>query len=377
MAIYHCTIKNGGRSKGQSAIAAAAYRSGEKLNDYEVGSLCDYSKKKGIIHSEISLCENAPTEYTHRETLWNAVHKIEKAKDARLWREIEVALPRELNIEKQKETVREYVQGLTKSGMCADWSIHDKGDGNPHAHIMLTTRPIKANGQWGDKEKKDYARDENGEKIPLIDEKTGLQKIDSRNCKQWKRVYVQVNDWNKTEKIEEWREAWATVCNKRLEAEKKKPIDHRSYARQGKEREPTIHEGTVARAIEARGDIADRCEINRGIKETNHFKGWLKNIARKIFKLNKEKEKKNNDRADIIRKAREQLELGRGVNNADTRVILDRLDATIGKSRADIEADERDRRNRIADEQSRQREQNRIREQEISERSREYEGPSR
>jgi len=287
MAIYHCTIKNGGRSKGQSAIAAAAYRSASRLNDTEVGAICDYSKKKGVVHSEVSLCENAPAEYADRETLWNAVHKIEKAKDARLWREIEVALPREFNIEKQIETVREYVQGFVKSGMCADWNIHDKGDGNPHAHIMLTTRPIKANGQWGEKEKKDYARDENGEKIPIIDEKTGLQKVDSRNCKQWKRVYVQANDWNNTERVEEWREAWATVCNKRLE--EKKTIDHRSYARQGIDQEPTIHEGFAARAIEENYRTSDRVLTNLKINYLNLLKKQIHDLVVKIFKLKTEK----------------------------------------------------------------------------------------
>ena len=267
MAIYHCSVKTGGRSKGQSAVAASAYRSGEKLEDKEIGEVFDYTQKSGVVYSEIALCENAPAEYSNREVLWNEVHKVEKSKDARLWREIEVAIPRELSEIRQIEAVREYVQGFIKVGMCADWSIHNKGDGNPHAHIMLTTRAIKANGEWATKEKKDYARDEHGEKIPIIDQNTGLQKIDGRNCKQWKRVYVQANDWNNRERVEEWREAWAVVCNKYLSADNK--IDHRSYKRQGIDKIPTIHEGYMARKLEAYGEVSERCEINREIKAVN------------------------------------------------------------------------------------------------------------
>ena len=165
MAIYHCSIKVGSRSKGQSAVAAAAYRAGEKLTDHETGLVSDYTKKSGVVYSEIALCENAPAEYADRQTLWSAVHQIEKAKDARLWREIEVALPKEFSRSDQIETVRDFVKRLTDQGMCADWSLHDKGDGNPHAHIMLTTRSIKPDGTWAPKSRKVYDLDENGEKI--------------------------------------------------------------------------------------------------------------------------------------------------------------------------------------------------------------------
>lgn len=117
MAIYHCTIKTGGRAAGQSAVAASAYRSGKKLTDNETGIVSDYTRKKGIVHNEISLCNNAPSEYADREKLWNSVHRIEKASNARLWREIEVALPQELNQAKQIKAVREYVQSLTEKGI--------------------------------------------------------------------------------------------------------------------------------------------------------------------------------------------------------------------------------------------------------------------
>ena len=274
MAIYHCSIKIIGRSGGRSAAASSAYRSGEKLTDEETGLVHDYTRKTGVIYSEVSLCKNAPRKYQNRETLWNAVHKVEKASNSQLAREIEVALPIEFDEELQKEVMREYVQGFVDEGMCADWAIHDKGDGNPHAHILLTTRPIKENGEWGVKEKKGYALDEKGEKIPIIDESTGKQKVDSRNRKQWKRETIQANDWNDQGKAEQWRQAWAQVCNQYLDKEQQ--ITHKSYKRQGIEQEPTIHEGYAARKTEKAGGVSDRCQINREIHERNQLLAVLK-----------------------------------------------------------------------------------------------------
>ena len=291
MAIYHCSIKIGSRARGQSAIAAAAYRSGTMLTDKEVGLVSDYTHKSGIIYSEVALCENAPAEYADRETLWNAVHEVEKAKNAQLWREIEVAIPREFSAAEQIEAVRQYVQGFVAQGMCADWSIHDK-HGNPHAHIMLTTRPIKKNGEWGIKEKKDYARDENGERIPVIDPQTGKQKVDKRNRKQWQRVTVQANNWNDRERVEEWRVAWADVCNQRLKPEQH--IDHRSYERQGKDKIPTIHEGYAARAMKARGTHSDRCDTNQVIIDIwNSIQNDMQALEQQIEAMQRIKEREN------------------------------------------------------------------------------------
>lgn len=267
MAIYHCSMKIIGRSSGKSAVASSAYRSGTKLFDEETGQVHDYTRKSGVIHHEISLCKNAPKKYENREILWNAVHQAEKASNAQLAREIEVALPIEFDDTLQKEAIREYVQIFVEEGMCADWAIHNKGDGNPHAHILLTTRPIKENGEWGVKEKKGYALDEKGERIPLMDENTGKQKVDSRNRKQWKREIIQVNGWNDQGKAEQWREAWANICNQHLSQEQR--IDHRSYVRQGVDREPTIHEGYTARKMEKAGRVSERCQENREIQVSN------------------------------------------------------------------------------------------------------------
>ncbi|MBP3267904.1 MAG: MobA/MobL family protein [Ruminococcus sp.] len=201
MAIYHMSIKIGSKGKGQSAVAAAAYRSGDKLTDKETGLISDYTRKGGVVHSEISLCDNAPLKYADRETLWNAVHAIENKKNSRLWREFEVALPKEFSQDEQIETVRDFVKQLTDSGMCADWSLHDKRDGNPHAHIMATVRSITNEGEWAPKSRLVYDLDENGERI--------FQKLNKQGYKQYKSHKEDYNNWNAKERVEEWRAAWA------------------------------------------------------------------------------------------------------------------------------------------------------------------------
>lgn len=268
MAIYHCSVKIIGRSKGKSVIAAAAYRAGEKLYDRETGLTHDYTRKSGVVHREILLPDHAPKEYLDRQTLWKSVTKVEKKSNAQFAREIEVALPVEFSRELQLAVIREYVRtNFVSEGMCADIAIHDKRNGNPHAHILLTTRPMKADGSWGAKEKKEYARDEDGNRIPLIDKKTGKQKLGKRNEKLWKRITVQANDWNDRGNVEKWRKSWADICNCYLSVEHQ--IDHRSYERQGLPIEPTIHEGFRARQMEQRGKVSDRCEYNRIIKQLN------------------------------------------------------------------------------------------------------------
>ena len=267
MSIYHCSIKNISRSSGRSVVACAAYRSGEELEDVETGITHDYRKKTGIAFAEIFLCKNAPERFQNREELWNEVEKIEKAADARLAREIEVAIPRELSLEEMKNLVAGYAKMLTEEGMCVDAAIHLKV-GNPHAHLMCTTRKIKADGTWDQKEKKVYALDEFGNKIPVIDQETREQKIGARGRRIWKRVTVAANDLNAKENVEKWRKMWSEHCNAYLEPEQQ--IDHRSYERQGKKDViPTIHEGYAAREMEKRGKLAERCEINREIAAAN------------------------------------------------------------------------------------------------------------
>lgn len=275
MAIYHCSIKIIGRSDGKSAVASSAYRSGEKLTDDRTGLIHDFTKKRGVVFTEVSLPAHAPPEYADRNVLWNAVEMVEKKSNAQLAREIEVALPKELSRECQIEIVRRYVQdNFVSAGMCADWALHDKGDGNPHAHIMLTMRGIKPDGTWAQKEKKAYAFDEDGNRIPLIDPATGEQKLRKRNEKLWKRITIDANDWNDHSKAEIWRKSWEDICNEYLSLEQQ--IDHRSYKRQELDLEPSIHEGYRARKMEKAGFVSDRCEYNRIVKKLNELKGkWL------------------------------------------------------------------------------------------------------
>lgn len=258
MAIYHCTCKIISRGQGRSAVGAAAYRSGEKLyNEYD-GIEHDYTKKGGVVYSEIMLCENAPKEYQDRQTLWNAVEQIEKSSKAQLAREYEVALPVELSREEQIKLVRDFAkENFVDIGMCVDFSIHDKEDGNPHAHIMLTTRPIEQDNSWGVKQKKEYILDKNGQK--QYDKKKQTYK-----CKT-----VKTTNWDSKEFLQRSRESWAEKINQELE-KKSLPqrIDHRSLKEQGVDRVPTTHEGG-ARKLEKRGIKTDRGKINREIKTAN------------------------------------------------------------------------------------------------------------
>lgn len=268
MAIYHMSIKNISRAKGKTAIAAAAYRAGTILTDKETGIIHNYAKKSEVTYTEIILPEHAPEEYRNREILWNEVQKVETQDRARLAREWEVAIPNELDLDQAKTLIRNFGESLVKEGMCIDLAIHWK-NGNHHAHIMGTTRPIGKDGKWAPKERKGYKLDAEGNKIPVIDTKTGKQKIGARGRKMWQRETVQANDWNRREKVEEWRKRWADCCNKYLARELQ--IDHRSYERQGVTQLPTVHEGYAARLMEQRGTVSDLCQRNRDIRLYNHI----------------------------------------------------------------------------------------------------------
>ena len=271
MAIYHLCIKIISRGKGKSAVAASAYRSGEKIKNEYDDILHDFTRKGGIAHTEILLPQNAPQEFLDRGTLWNSVEKIEKSKNSQLAREIEVALPKELDREKQINLVREYVkENFIKVGMCADIALHDKNDGNPHCHILLTMRPLNEDTTWGAKSKKEYILDENGEKVKL---KNG----------NYKTRKINTTDWNEQDKAEEWRKAWADITNKYLEENSiQDKVDHRSYQRQGIEQIPTIHLGVSATQMEKKGIATDRGNINREIKHQNMI---LREISRRIKAL--------------------------------------------------------------------------------------------
>ena len=310
MSIYHCSIKIIGRNGGRSAVSAAAYRAGEKLCSNETGIIHDYTHKGGVIMNEIILPDNAPDRLLDREVLWNEVQQVEKRIDAQFAREVEVALPCELTRDEQIECVRAFIkENFVSKGMIADWALHDKGDGNPHAHIMLTVREVNEEEGWQIKQKSVFAngRDENGKaiydpsrpsydpkdkentnqyRIPALDE-NGNQKTRVRKGKGteylWERIPIPANDWNEHSKSEEWRKSWAEHCNRYLPPELH--IDHRSYERQGLEIEPTIHEGVTARKMEQNGKTSDRCKINRDIKERNLIRQKIKEEFNEISKF--------------------------------------------------------------------------------------------
>ena len=263
------------RSKGQSAVEKASYISRSILVSEYDGQTYRPKYHEDLVHSEISLPQNAPREYADRATLWNAVELSEKGQKSQLARMLKASLPNEWSYELAEEVVRDYVQrNFVDKGMCADWAIHDsendKGQRNLHIHVLLTMRPLTENGEWGAKTKKVYVLDENGERIPLIDKKTGKQKVDKRNRKQWKCQTVESTDWNSRENAMMWRRDLAETINATNE---QLGIavhwEHRSFKEQGIDKEPTIHIGAVANALERKGIQTERGNINREIIRGN------------------------------------------------------------------------------------------------------------
>ena len=273
MALYHFHVTQIKRSAGQSAIASAAYRSGEKLYSEYYGETSDYSHKKGVICSEILLPPNAPTEYADRQTLWNALEQAERNKDAQLAYSFDIALQNEFSLEENIALARQFVsEQLVSRGMIADLAIHmpDKEIQNPHFHILCPIRPLKENGKWGYKQHRVYHLDENGNRI--LDE-NGKATFDA----------VPTTDWGSPERLEFWRAAWAALCNAKF-AEKGLDcrIDHRSYERQGVDQIPTIHEGPAVRQMEAKGIPTDKGDLNRWIRSTN---AAIRSLREKIATL--------------------------------------------------------------------------------------------
>ena len=270
-------------------MAAAAYRSGEKLVNEWDGLTHDYTRKGGVVHTEIMLPSHAPPEFADRSTLWNSVEQIEKSSTAQLAREIEVALPVELSRAEQLALVRSFVQdNFVSAGMCADFAIHDKGTGNPHAHILLTIRPIKENGEWGAKCRKVYDLDGQGQRIP--DGKGG-----------WKSHREDTTDWNQRSNAEKWRAAWAAYTNRALEAAgRPERIDHRSYKRQGVDKIPSVHMGPAASQMERRGIQTEKGNINREIAADNKLLKEIKARITRLYNWSKEQSTQPQGRESIM-----------------------------------------------------------------------------
>ena len=315
MAIYHLSTKIISRSKGKSSIASSAYRSGEKLYNKRDGLIHDYTKRKDVIYKEIFKPSNAPNWVLDREQLWNEVEQIEKSKNSQLAREIDIALPIELNEKERIELLREYViDNFSNKGMVADVVIHDKEDGNPHSHIMLTMRPFEENGEWGAKAKKEYILDKNGNKTYSKNGNAKSRKIETTN-------------WNKKETLENWRAQWSIYANKALEkANRKERIDHRSYKDRGIDRLPTRHEGPTVRAMEKKGIKTEIGDINRKIQEENQKIDIIENqikLYEEMKELENERTKDNGTRNRNIETKEGANELTEGIGGFGDR---DRLE---------------------------------------------------
>ena len=286
----HHDIKIIQRSNRQSAVAAAAYQSGERLfSEYDQKQKY-YAEKRGIVHTEIMLPPHAPPEYADRNNLWNAAETQEKQWNSQLARRIVLAIPREIPSEQHADLIRDYCREFFVSkGMIADFAIHDKGDGNPHAHILLTMRAMDETGKWLPKSRKVYDLDKNGERI----------RLPSGNWKSHKEDTV---DWNDQKYAEIWRQGWAAIANRYLEAnDRPERVDLRSYARQGLDIVPTVHEGAAVRQMEKRGIQTNIGNLNREIKAANslmqsirqlihNLKGWITELGEKRKELLAQKE---------------------------------------------------------------------------------------
>ena len=251
MALYHFHVGQVKRSAGQSAIESAAYRAGEKLYSEHYGQVSDYTRKGGVMHTEILLPPHAPREYTDRQTLWNAVEDAERNKNAQLAYSFDIALQNEFTLDENIAIARQFLlDNFVSHGMIADFAVHqpdkkDCGIPNPHFHVLCPIRPLNPDGTWGAKQRRVYREDGKFDAVPTT-------------------------DWGKPETLEAWREAWAVLCNAKFE-EMGLPdrIDHRSYERQGVEQIPTVHEGVAVRQMAARGLVTSKGERNHWIKSAN------------------------------------------------------------------------------------------------------------
>lgn len=304
MAIFHMSISNVSRAKGSSSCASLAYIAASKVYEERTHQTYSYGRKERVMKVATLLPDGAPRAYADAAQLFNAIEKHEQASNARTAKKIVVALPRELSLDESDEILTDFIRdNLCANGYCATYAIHrDKDGNNPHAHILVANRQINKKGEWSSKRKMEYALDEKGERIPLIDKKTGKQKVDKRNRKQWKRISAEQNPLDKKQFLEQLREAWAVECNKHLSQEDR--IDHRSNAARGIDDIPTIHEGYAARAMEARGDVSDRMEINRHIRLKNdlihQLVETLKEIRDKVLNANIERLAKHDHENGLV-----------------------------------------------------------------------------
>ena len=282
------------RSQGQSAVAGAAYQSGERLfSEYDQKTKF-YNKKKELVHSEIMLPPHAPPGYADRATLWNAVESVENQWNSQLARRIVLALPREVPKDQYLPMLKEFCkEQFVSKGMIADFAIHDKGDGNPHAHILLTIRAMDEHGKWLPKARKVYDLDENSERIQLP---SGIWKCHKENTV----------DWNDQKYAEVWRHSWEVVTNHYLEAAgRPERVDLRSFERQGVQQIPTVHLGPAAHQMEKRGIETFLGNLNRDIRAANSLMQSIRSTIRGLQRWIADLTEKKQILLDALEQAKE------------------------------------------------------------------------
>lgn len=275
MAIYHFHVTQVSRGKGQSAIAAAAYRAGERLQDHYYGEFADYTAKGGVVYTEIIAPDYVPESLHDRETLWNEVESVEKHPKAQLAYSFDFALMNEFSMEENIILAKRFInENFINKGMIADMAVHNpdkKERDNPHVHVLCPIRPMNTDGTWGEKQRREYLFDEDGK--PVLDGK-GHQKFNA----------VPTTDWGRPETLESWRKAWADMVNEEFQKKgMQERIDHRSYEAQGIMLIPQIHEGPNVRKMEAKGIRTEKGSLNRLIKEINQGILLLKEKVKDIM----------------------------------------------------------------------------------------------
>lgn len=285
MAIYHLSVSNVSRAAGSSSVAACSYITARPMRDDFWGRSYDgFGRRERVLLTRTMLPAGAPADWADPEKLFNAIEAAEAAGDARTAKRIVVALPVELDARGRQLAVEALVRReLTARGYAATWAIHEDGDGrNPHAHILVPNRPIDAKtGRFArHKQRSEYVRDEHGERVPLIDPATGVQKTDKRGRRQWRRRSVRLNPLDGRDTLKAMRADWADIVNAML-PDGVERIDHRSHEARGLEDEPTIHEGPAAREIERRGGTSERCQANRDIRARNGIRARIRDLIRR------------------------------------------------------------------------------------------------
>jgi len=310
MADYRLSAKIIGRSTGRSSVAAAAYRAGVQLEDDRTGLSHDYTRKRGVLHSEIRVPDGTPDWMQDRAKLWNAVEAAERRKDAQLARELQLSLPHELSFDQNRDLVLSFVQSrFVDQGMIADIAIHapdrDGDQRNIHAHVMLTMRALTADG-FGKKNR----------------------------------------DWNTNAQLEQWRKDWADHQNARFrDLGMAQRVDHRSYADQGLDKEPTQHLGAVANDMERKGKSSRIGDENRARQQRNAERAALAQDAAQITR-DLAAEKARQDEQFNLRKTaqesyqtHEQIELGRKHSRQSARLDQE-IEERNGERRRQFEADQ-------------------------------------